>query len=120
MLRISKSRLESDRRFAVVERRMVKWPAGSAGSELARDSRCETGPPAEGPRHTRRVSSDNRAGGAAAVPGSWEHAGIEPAIDEMLHDPIVVTLMRRDRITREQIEALIREVTQRRRATALG
>lgn len=118
MVCISKSGRDSERRFAVVEQRIVKC---SAGSELARDSRRETGPPAAAPRPTRCILSDNRrGGGAAAVPGSWAHAGIEPAIDEMLNDPIVLVLMRRDRITREQIETLIGEATQRRRAAALS
>ena len=33
----------------------------------------------------------------------WRHAGIEPAIDEMLADPIVLAVMRRDRIGEQDV-----------------
>ncbi len=37
----------------------------------------------------------------------WRHAGIEPAIDDMLADPIVHAIMRRDGIGEGEVRAAI-------------
>lgn len=76
------------------------------------------------PDDDRPSAAAGRGAPAAAPPGprpiTWAQAGIEPSIGEMLNDPIVVALMRRDRITAEQIEATIRDVTRRRRMAHIG
>ena len=48
-----------------------------------------------------------------AVQAAWSAAGPEPALDELLHDPIVELLMRRDRISRQDILCAVQHARQR-------
>ena len=44
---------------------------------------------------------------------AWSSAGTEPALDDLLHDPIVELLMRRDRISRQDILRAVQRARQR-------
>lgn len=44
---------------------------------------------------------------------TWSAAGPEPALDELLYDPIVELLMRRDRISRQDILWAVQRARQR-------
>ncbi|MBK1668233.1 hypothetical protein CKO28_09305 [Rhodovibrio sodomensis] len=44
---------------------------------------------------------------------AWNCAGPEPALDELLYDPIVELLMRRDRISRQDILRAVRRARER-------
>jgi len=48
---------------------------------------------------------------------AWSSAGLEPTLDELLHDPIVELLMRRDRISRQ---AILRAMARARRQLRAG
>ncbi|HLI12163.1 MAG TPA: hypothetical protein VKY65_11245 [Alphaproteobacteria bacterium] len=48
----------------------------------------------------------------------WTAGGIEPPVREMLADPIVRAVMKRDKLRREDIEAILREARRLRRTTA--
>jgi len=48
-----------------------------------------------------------------AVQAAWSSAGPEPALDDLLHDPIVELLMRRDRISRQDILRAVQRARQR-------
>ena len=50
--------------------------------------------------------------------GAWTQGGIEPLIDELLSDPIVVAVMRRDGLRPEDVRAALHEC-RRRRETGL-
>jgi hypothetical protein len=41
---------------------------------------------------------------------SWSN-GIEPSLDELLSDPVIITLMERDGVTRHDVEAIIDRAT---------
>ena len=47
-----------------------------------------------------------------AVQAAWNSAGPEPTLDELLYDPIVELLMRRDRISRQEILRVIQRARQ--------
>ena len=44
----------------------------------------------------------------------WMRAGSEPALDEILGDPIVVALMRRDGITERHVREVVRRACRHR------
>jgi len=44
---------------------------------------------------------------------AWSCAGPEPALDDLLYDPIVELLMRRDRIGRQDILRAVQRARQR-------
>ena len=51
---------------------------------------------------------------------AWSEAGPEPYIDDLLADPIVHLVMRRDRLTAEDVWAAVRVARDRLRATGTG
>ena len=44
---------------------------------------------------------------------AWSVAGPEPALDELLQDPMIELLMRRDRISRQDILRAVQRARQR-------
>jgi hypothetical protein len=52
------------------------------------------------------------------APSPWSRAGAEPALDEVLADPIVLLVMDRDRLTAEDVRAVADRVGQRGRYAA--
>jgi|GEM_PF-5546151 hypothetical protein len=61
-----------------------------------------------------------RAGCSGADSARWAQAGIEPTIGEMLDDPVIMAVMRRDGVTAGDIAAVIRDVMRRRIAARSG
>jgi hypothetical protein len=49
--------------------------------------------------------------------GKWSEAGIEPRLDDMLADPIVQTVMRRDGVTAEELRDILEALRARRPET---
>lgn len=47
----------------------------------------------------------------------WRHAGIELALHEVMAEPIVHLVMRRDHLTADDVWAVIEEVRRRHRGT---
>jgi hypothetical protein len=43
----------------------------------------------------------------------WGRAGVEPSTTALLADPIAILLMRADRLSAEEVEAILREARQR-------
>ena len=48
----------------------------------------------------------------------WATAGCEPTLEEVMSDPLVALVMRRDRLTRENVWAAIRVARRRLRNAA--
>lgn len=46
-------------------------------------------------------------GGLAPLPRDYAHAGVEPLLEEVLHDPIVRAVMRRDGVEPRELAAVI-------------
>jgi hypothetical protein len=60
----------------------------------------------------RRKESDmeSRSRRTRVNPCAWASAGIEPSLDEMLADPVVVVVMDSDAVTEDDVRALFRAV----------
>ena len=46
--------------------------------------------------------------------GKWSEAGIEPRLDDVLADPLVRTVMRRDGVTTEELRDILEALRARR------
>jgi hypothetical protein len=46
--------------------------------------------------------------------GNWREAGIEPKLDDVLADPLVRTVMRRDGVTSEELRDILEALRARR------
>ena len=46
--------------------------------------------------------------------GKWSEAGIEPRLDEVLADPLVRAVMRRDGVTSEELRNILEALRARR------
>ncbi len=51
---------------------------------------------------------------------AWSEAGLEPNLSDLLADPIVHLVIRRDRLTPEDVRAAVRVAQVRLRSTAQG
>ena len=49
--------------------------------------------------------------------GKWSEAGIEPRLDDVLADPLVRTLMRRDGVSSEELRDILEALRARRPET---
>lgn len=62
----------------------------------------------------RRQEADSHGQRGRARPGpDWSSAGIEPRVQEILEDPIVRLVMRRDRLAAADVRAVIDEARRR-------
>ncbi len=66
--------------------------------------------------HLRERARAARAKGAKRLDGrAWVKGGIEPSTADLLADPIAILLMRSDRLTARDVEAVIRRARRHRR-----
>ena len=50
--------------------------------------------------------------------GKWSEAGIEPKLDDVLADPLVRAVMRRDGVTSEELRSILEALRAQRPETA--
>jgi hypothetical protein len=64
--------------------------------------------------HGRMIEANGPAR-ARSARNAWAHAGTEPRLDEVLADPLVQLVMRRDRVSPLQLRVLVAEAQARLR-----
>jgi hypothetical protein len=65
-----------------------------------------------------RITFPTRGAAAPAPRAAWLEAGEEPSLAEVLADPLVHLVMRRDGVSRSQLETVIARARARRRGAA--
>jgi hypothetical protein len=55
----------------------------------------------------RRGVADREPAGEPWYEGAWAHAGDEPPLEELLHDPVVRLVMQADRLEPAQVRRLL-------------
>ena len=64
-----------------------------------------------------RVSTARGAGGDGAGKPDWSGAGIEPALADVMNDPLVRLVMRRDSLTPDEVWSVVNAARRRLKHT---
>jgi hypothetical protein len=59
-------------------------------------------------RRRLRTAEDRAAAIASSARRRWDKSGQEPSLDELLVDPVIEAVLRRDGLTRDDVMAVVR------------